>query len=166
VTVFGPPSALTTDSKSRPRLPLGSVRSMAELLRHSGPRGGNERPWTRGPRPRGQRLATRTHVEEVPWETGDQGRCATSSALTSQNRPMSSARSRPQAERSGSSRVRLRRAQAATLVCRDGWRAGQNQKAILTGMEATGTLWEPLYDTLTQAGALTRRIPQPVVSQQ
>src|SRR5215831_9041976 len=49
---------MTTDPKSRPRLPLESVRSMAELLRHSRPRAGNERPWTRGPQSGGQCLAT------------------------------------------------------------------------------------------------------------
>jgi len=32
------------------------------------------------------------------------------------------------------------------------WAGPQGPEAILIGMEATGTLWEPLYDTLTQAG--------------
>src|SRR5215469_5927573 len=34
-----------------------------------------------------------------------------------------------------------------------GWlQSWAGPEAILIGMEATGTLWEPLYDTLTQAG--------------
>ncbi len=32
------------------------------------------------------------------------------------------------------------------------WRAGETPEAVLIGLEATGVLWEPLYDTLTQAG--------------
>lgn len=32
------------------------------------------------------------------------------------------------------------------------WRAGAQPEAVLIGLEATGVLWEPLYDALTQAG--------------
>jgi transposase len=32
------------------------------------------------------------------------------------------------------------------------WRAGGELEAVLIGLEATGVLWEPLYDALTQAG--------------
>lgn len=32
------------------------------------------------------------------------------------------------------------------------WRAGAPPEAALIGLEATGVLWEPLYDALTQAG--------------
>jgi transposase len=32
------------------------------------------------------------------------------------------------------------------------WRAGAEREAVLIGLEATGVLWEPLYDALTQAG--------------
>ena len=32
------------------------------------------------------------------------------------------------------------------------WRAGAQPAAVLIGLEATGVLWEPLYDALTQAG--------------
>jgi transposase len=31
------------------------------------------------------------------------------------------------------------------------WQAGDGPEAILIGLEATGVLWEPLYDALTQA---------------
>src|SRR5258708_28509435 len=45
-----------TDAKSRPGLPPVPVRSLAELLRRPS---ADERPWTRGPRPGGQRTAAR-----------------------------------------------------------------------------------------------------------
>src|SRR5258708_13468065 len=32
------------------------------------------------------------------------------------------------------------------------WRAGGEPEAVLIGLEATGVLWEPLSDALTQAG--------------
>jgi transposase len=32
------------------------------------------------------------------------------------------------------------------------WAEGREREAILLGLEATGVLWEPLYDALTQAG--------------
>jgi transposase len=32
------------------------------------------------------------------------------------------------------------------------WHAGAQPEAVLIGLEATGVLWEPLYDVLTQAG--------------
>ena len=32
------------------------------------------------------------------------------------------------------------------------WRAGAQPDAVLIGLEATGVLWEPLDDALTQAG--------------
>ncbi len=32
------------------------------------------------------------------------------------------------------------------------WRAGGEPEAVLIGLAATGVLWEPLYDALTQAG--------------
>ncbi len=65
---------MTTDPKSRPRLPLGSVRSMVELLRHPVLRMGSERPWTRGPRPRGQCLATRNMRRRNDMGSGE-ARC-------------------------------------------------------------------------------------------
>ena len=41
------------------------------------------------------------------------------------------------------------------------WRAGAQPAAVLIGLEATGVLWEPLYDALTQAGyrVLVRESP-------
>jgi transposase len=32
------------------------------------------------------------------------------------------------------------------------WRAGAQPETVLIGLEATGVLWEPLYDALTPAG--------------
>src|SRR5262249_59233431 len=32
------------------------------------------------------------------------------------------------------------------------WAEGGSPETVLIGLEATGSLWEPLYDTLTQAG--------------
>jgi len=32
------------------------------------------------------------------------------------------------------------------------WAQGGPAETVLVGLEATGSLWEPLYDTLTQAG--------------
>jgi hypothetical protein len=70
-----PLSAATTDPKSRPGLPLGTVRSLAELLRRlAGRAPRDERPGTREPRPRGQaaasqEVATGTEDALVPAET-------------------------------------------------------------------------------------------------
>ncbi len=33
------------------------------------------------------------------------------------------------------------------------WAEGGPAETVLIGLEATGSLWEPLYDTLTQAAA-------------
>jgi hypothetical protein len=61
-------------------------------------------------------------------------------------------------ERCATSRARLRQIEATQegyavlLSWLATWHAGAGPAAVLIGLEATGVLWEPLYDALIQAG--------------
>src|SRR5215831_5551373 len=126
---------------------------MAELLRHARPRAGNERPWTRGPQSRGQCLATQTrsaHTGGGSEMAAGETRGVVGIDVAKQTQVICALEAPGGAIWLKPSQIE---ASAGGYARLQGWLASwAGPAATVIGREATGTLWEPLYDTPTQAG--------------
>src|SRR5262245_32679952 len=125
-----------TDAKSRPGLPPVPVRSMAERLRRPS---SDERPWTRGPRPGGQRtaaLADAPKPEEEPAMTPAAIRCVVGIAVAKQAHVVGALEAPNGVLRHKPSQIEApRQGYALWLAWLATWRASAQPEAVRIGLE-------------------------------
>src|SRR5262245_30887794 len=121
---------------------------MAELLRRPGL---DERLWTREPRPSGQASASPgTGAREEDPMLSPETRCGVGIDVAKQAHVVCALEVPSGAVRQKPSRIE---ASAEGFAVLRAWlQDWGSPETILLGLEATGPLWEPLYEYLTQAG--------------
>src|SRR5258707_121300 len=139
-----------TDQKSHPCLPLGSVRSMAELLRR--PQTTRVSAHGRGNRDQegGSLLAGERCTRKGPAMLPPEIQCVVGIDVAKQAHVVCALEAPSGAVRHKPSRIEATADGYALLrAWLETWGAAER---LLIGLEATGPLWEPLYEHLTQAG--------------